>query len=291
MEKIKENDYIGVISSSGLLKEKNRVEVDKSVKLINELGLNVKFGKYIYENDIDSLVNNKVTDFNIMVNDNIVKMVVFSKGGNNVIDILDYLDFDLIKNNPKIYMGLSDLTIILNAIYKKTGLITFHHIIFKGLLKNEFNRNAFIDMFFNYKKIIKFTKNVKVINEGITSGILIGGNLISFSKILNTEYMPDLNNSILFFEECDVVSKAEIEEILLNFKRNRIFELCNGVILGNYCIDNDYFVNIFKKYVDKPMIKCEDFGHSLYNLVLPIGANVIFNADNKTIELIDDIFE
>lgn len=146
-------------------------------------------------------------------------------------------------------------------------------------------------MFLNYKKIIKFTKNVKVINKGVTRGILIGGNLISFSKILNTEYMSDLNNSILFFEECYEVSKDEIEEILLNFKRYNVFELCNGVILGNYSIDNDYFVDVFKKYVDKTMIKCGDFGHSIYNLVLPIGANVIFNADNKMIELIDDIFD
>ncbi len=291
MKKLKKKDYIGVISSSGLLKEKNKDEIEKSIKLINEMGLNVKLGKHIYENNTNNLIKNKVSDFNDMVIDKTVKMIIFSKGGNNVIDILDNLDYELIKNNPKIYIGLSDLTIILNAIYKKTNLITFHHLIFKGILKNDFNKKAFIDMFFNHNKEIYFSKNVEVINKGLAKGTLIGGNLISFSKILNTGYMPDLNNSILFFEECDGVSKDEVENILIKFKQNHVFDLCNGVILGNYSIDNNYFKNVFKKYVDKPMIKCEDFGHYIYNLVLPIGAKVIFNADSKKLEIIEEIFD
>lgn len=255
------------------------------------MGLNVKLGKYIYENNTNNLIKNKVSDFNDMVIDKTVKMIIFSKGGNNVIDILDNLDYELIKNNPKIYIGLSDLTIILNAIYKKTNLITFHHLILKGILKNDFNKKAFIDMFFNHNKEIYFSKNIEVINKGLAKGTLIGGNLISFSKILNTGYMPDLNNSILFFEECDGVSKDEVENILIKFKQNHVFDLCNGVILGNYSIDNNYFKNVFKKYVDKPMIKCEDFGHYIYNLVLPIGAKVIFNADSKKLEIIEEIFD
>lgn len=291
MKKLKKKDYIGVISSSGLLKGKNKDEIEKSIKLINEMGLNVKLGKHIYENNTNNLIKNKVSDFNDMVIDKTVKMIIFSKGGNNVIDILDNLDYELIKNNPKIYIGLSDLTIILNAIYKKTNLITFHHLIFKGILKNDFNKKAFIDMFFNHNKEIYFSKNVEVINKGLAKGTLIGGNLISFSKILNTGYMPDLNNSILFFEECDGVSKDEVENILIKFKQNHVFDLCNGVILGNYSIDNNYFKNVFKKYVDKPMIKCEDFGHYIYNLVLPIGAKVIFNADSKKLEIIEEIFD
>ncbi len=290
MKKIKQGDYVGVISSSGLLKEKNKAEIEKSIKLINEIGLNVKLGKYTYESNIDNLIKNKISDFNDMIVDKKIKMIIFSKGGNNVIDILDSLDYEMIKNNPKIYVGLSDLTIILNAIYKKTNLITFHHLIFKGILKNDFNKKAFIDMFLNHQKEISFSKNVQVVNKGTAMGTLIGGNLISFSKILNTEYMPSLNNAILFFEECDEVDKEKVENILIEFKKNHVFELCSGVILGNYSIDNNYFKDIFKKYVNKPMIKCEDFGHSTYNLVLPIGAKVIFSADSEKIEIIDEIF-
>lgn len=290
MKSIKKNDYIGVISSSGLLKEKNKIDIEESIKLVNEIGLNVKLGNYLYKDSIDNLIKNKIYDFNKMLLDDDVKMIVFSKGGSDVINILDYLDYELIQNNPKIFVGLSDLTIILNAIYKKTKLITFHHLLFMGLLKNEFNKQAFLDMFLNHKKEIIFSKNVQVINKGVATGTLIGGNLISFSSLLDSDYMPNIENSILFFEECDEVNKKEIERILEKFNEYQMFEKCNGVILGNYSIDNDYFKGIFSKYVNKPMIKCEDFGHSTYNLVLPIGAMVKFNTDDNTLNIIDEIF-
>lgn len=64
-----------------------------------------------------------------------------------------------------------------------------------------------------------------------------------------------------------------------------------GVIMRFVKLDNNYFKNVFKKYVDKPMIKSEDFGHYIYNLVLPIGAKVIFNADSKKLEIIEEIFD
>ena len=290
MKSIKKNDYIGVISSSGLLKEKNKIDIEESIKLVNEIGLNVKLGKYLYKDSINNLVKNKVYDFNKMLLDDDVKMIVFSKGGSDVIDILDYLDYELIQSHPKIFVGLSDLTIILNAIYKKTKLITFHHLIFKGLLKNEFNKKAFLDMFLNHKREIIFSKNAQVINKGEATGTLIGGNLISFSLLLDTDYMPNIENSILFFEECDEVDKEMVKSILKKFKEHQIFDKCSGVILGNYSIDNDYFKEVFSKCVNKPMIKCEDFGHSTNNIVLPIGAKVKFNANDKKIDIIDEIF-
>lgn len=125
------------------------------------MGLNVKLGKHIYENNTNNLIKNKVSDFNDMVIDKTVKMIIFSKGGNNVIDILDNLDYELIKNNPKIYIGLSDLTIILNAIYKKTNLITFHHLIFKGILKNDFNKKHLLICFLIIIKKFTFLKMLK----------------------------------------------------------------------------------------------------------------------------------
>ena len=102
MEKIKNNDYIGVISSSGLLKEKNKEEIEKSIELVNQIGLKVKLGKYVYESNVNNLIENKICDFNDMVTDKIIKMIIFSFGGNNVIDIIDNLDYESIKNNPKI---------------------------------------------------------------------------------------------------------------------------------------------------------------------------------------------
>ena len=76
MKKLEKNDYIGVISSSGFLKERNKCEFEESIKLINEIGLNVKLGKYIYENTINNVVKNKVSDLSDMVSDKDVKMII-----------------------------------------------------------------------------------------------------------------------------------------------------------------------------------------------------------------------
>lgn len=76
MKKLEKNDYIGVISSSGFLKERNKDEIEESIKLINEIGLNVKLGKYIYENTINNVVKNKVSDLSDMVSDKDVKMII-----------------------------------------------------------------------------------------------------------------------------------------------------------------------------------------------------------------------
>ena len=76
MKKIKQGDYVGVISSSGLLKEKNKAEIEKSIKLINEIGLNVKLGKYTYESNVDNLIKNKISDFNDMIVDKKIKMII-----------------------------------------------------------------------------------------------------------------------------------------------------------------------------------------------------------------------
>lgn len=292
---LSKNDYIGVISLSGLLKEKNKNDIEESILNAKKINLNVKLGNYIYENKEqrqEDKNKNKIIDLNKMLDDNDVKIIMSSKGGSDSIELLDKINYNKIKNTKKIFIGLSDLTIILNAIYKKTGLITFHHCIFKSFLKGDvnYNKKAFCDMFFNSKKEYKFKQNFKTINKGIAQGILLGGNLISFNKLIGTDYLPNAKEIIYFFEECDEVSKEHVNNIIDNMIRNNLFKNCNGIILGNYSIDNDYFEQVFKdKFANIPMIKCCDFGHTKCNMVIPVGAKIQFNANNGTIKILDNV--
>lgn len=137
-KQIKKGDYIGVISSSGLLKFSNKEQIDESIMNANECGLNVKLGNYLYKNEKskEELLKDKLSDFNKMINDDDVKMIIFSRGGQDSDELLDYLNYNLIKKTNKNFVGLSDLTSILNAIYAKTGLITFHGCVFKKYVNN-----------------------------------------------------------------------------------------------------------------------------------------------------------
>ena len=119
---LSKNDYIGVISLSGLLKEKNKNDIEESILNAKKINLNVKLGNYIYENKEqrqEDKNKNKIIDLNKMLDDNDVKIIMSSKGGSDSIELLDKINYNKIKNTKKIFIGLSDLTIILNAIYKK----------------------------------------------------------------------------------------------------------------------------------------------------------------------------
>ena len=295
-KQIKKGDYIGVISSSGLLKFSNKEQIDESIMNANECGLNVKLGNYLYKNEKskEELLKDKLSDFNKMINDDDVKMIIFSRGGQDSDELLDYLNYNLIKKTNKNFVGLSDLTSILNAIYAKTGLITFHGCVFKVFLKgnHKYNKDNFVNLFFNNNKIIDIKHNLKKINGGVANGTLIGGNLVTFCKLINTKYMPKVKNYILFFEECDEISKEELNNLVEKLYKNNILKNAKGIILGNYSIDNDYFECVFKKYVNNiPMIKCTDFGHCECNVFLPIGAEVELDADKQKVTILNNIFE
>src|SRR5699024_2083738 len=151
-----------------------------------------------------------------------VKAILTVIGGYNVNQILDYIDYDLIKENPKIICGFSDITALTNAIYAKAGMITYSgpHFSSFGMKKGfEYTEKYFKkmlmqsesieiessnewsnDSWFKNQENRTFIKNVgmKIINEGEAEGKIIGGNLCTLNLLQGTEYMPDLEETILF---------------------------------------------------------------------------------------------
>ena len=127
-KRLNKNSIIGVCAPSGYVKEKNKEELDYAQKLLKELDLEVKYSKNLYSNSLgySATVEEKQEDINFLIKDKSVNAIAFAKGGNNANSILDLIDYEDIKKNPKIFFGFSDNTVLLNAIYKMTGLITYH---------------------------------------------------------------------------------------------------------------------------------------------------------------------
>ena len=134
-KRLNKNSIIGVCAPSGYVKEKNKEELDYAKKLLKELDLEVKYSKNLYSNSLgySATVEEKQEDINFLIKNKSVNAIAFAKGGNNANSILDLIDYEDIKKNPKIFFGFSDNTVLLNAIYKMTGLITYHFTNFKGL--------------------------------------------------------------------------------------------------------------------------------------------------------------
>jgi len=203
---IKPGETIGVIAPANVILEKDEEYIQKSVKLFEDLGYKVKFGKYVRENALGYGANakQKAEDINNMFKDKEVKAIICVKGGADSNSTFDYIDYELIKNNPKIICGFSDITSITNCIYSKTGLVTFNGPTFKSLTSWETD--------YAFKELIKRFQDrslelgieedkYEAIQEGVVEGELVGGNLSLTTRLVDGKYSLDFENKILFIEE------------------------------------------------------------------------------------------
>lgn len=282
---IKPGDTIGVIAPANVILEKDEEYIKKSTKLFEDLGYKIKFGKYVRENGLGygATAKQKAEDINNMFADKEVKAIICVKGGEDSNSTFDYIDYEIIKNNPKIICGFSDITSITNVIYAKTGLITFNGPTFKSLTswETDYSFNELIKRFQD-KSLELGTKEDKyeIIQEGTAEGELIGGNLSLIAKLIAGKYTVDFTNKILFIEELGFESDPNlVNNNLYYMKQNGIFDKIKGIWVGNY--EHESGITLEKILLDVldgehkfPIIKSNNFGHCDKKTVIPIGAKV-----------------
>ena len=296
--KLKIGDTIGLIAPDKALKNKDKEYVEKATKYFESLGLKVKFGKYLFSEDeyCAGTPKQRSEDLNNMFSDKDVKAIFTAKGGDMVNGILPYIDFENIKNNPKIFLGMSDITVLLCAINKMTELVTFHCQDYSWFGKEEvssFDKTEIIDKLFNANQIINpydkreffGFKNEKV------KGKIYGTNVRCLLKLLGTPYMPDLNASVLFLEgfHSDIV---QWNSMLEQYNQMQVF---NKAVVFGYIYQLQYVEENKNNIVDElrkinqyiPIVKTNDFGHIHSNSIIPIGAEVTINEKEKSIIVSD----
>lgn len=320
--KLKKGDEVRVIAPSRSMVILGEDCKKIATERLEALGLKVTFGKYVMEADSDYLctsVEHRVEDLNEAFKDKNVKAILTVIGGFNSNQMLDYIDYEAIKENPKIFCGFSDITTLSNSIYAKTGLVTYsgpHYSSF-GMLKGfEYTLEYFKKMFFEDKEIeIKsskewsddawfidqenreFIKNdgMFVINEGEAEGEIVGGNLCTLNLLQGTEYMPNIENKILFLEDDDMAGKI----YLMEFDRNLQslihmpeFKTVKALVLGRSQKATDMtkekWIKLIKnkpELANIPVIAGVDFGHSTPIITFPIGGNARLKAKDNNIEL------
>ena len=222
-------------------------------------------------------------------------------GGNNSNNTFEYLDYELIKENPKIVCGYSDITSITNVITAKTGLVTFSGTNFKTIATNETD--------YSYKEVLKrFVEGsleigvkgekYSVLQEGQAEQELIGGNLSLLHEFAVGKYKANFENKILFLEELGVETPPELVSNLLAFmKQNDVFDKIKGLWVGNYEHESGFklekiildVLELPNKKYNFPIIKSDNFGHVETNTVIPIGTKArIDTSKEKKIELIEN---
>jgi muramoyltetrapeptide carboxypeptidase len=203
--------------------------------------------------------------------------------------LLPHLNFTLIKRNPKIFAGFSDLSALLNAIHERTGLMTLHSpMIINFSEPSRFTIRSFLNAIHGFPQKNLFAGvPVNVYRPGIARGILKGGNLATLTALIGTRWEIDTDGSILFLE--DVNEKLyEVDRNLTHWILSGKLRKIRGLILGHFRgIKNKHIYKILSQQmkIDFPLVHCPYIGHGKNKITLPVGARVELNTPKKSLTI------
>lgn len=279
--------------------------INKSINAVENLGLNVVVGTSCFSKHgfLSGTDNVRANDINSMFENKDIKGIFCLRGGYGSARILDLIDYEMIKNNPKIFVGYSDITALHIALNQNSKLITYHGPMISTELINEidtytssyYNRNIFSsDILGIINNPVGI--NINTLYEGVAEGNLIGGNLSVICSSIGTKYEIDTKNKILFLEDVDE-SPYRIDRMLLQLNQAGKLKDASGILLGaftNCTTDNPEkslsLIEIFNEIVlpnKKPTLYNLSCGHCLPTLTLPLGAKAYLNANLKQFKVLE----
>ena len=286
MSFLNKGNKIGIISCSNGLSIKNKNIIDELKLNLKSLDIDMVEGDTLYAKEYNlfsGTVEEKSRALEKLFLDKDIKMIFDISGGDLANEVLDFLDFNLIKENPKPFFGYSDLTVLLNAIYSQCDITTYNYQLRNliGKFKEEQMQN-FKASFIEGKEDI-FNLDYKWINGSYLEGIVVGGNIRCLLKLAGTKYMPDFKDKILFLESFSGNS-AKMVTYITQYKNLGVFNEVKGIILGEFTemeredLKPD-IVEILKRVIGEiniPILKTRDLGHGADAKCIPIGKYLIF---------------
>ena len=305
-KKLKRGELIGIISPASA--PDNSSIVENGVKYIESLGYRTILGKNVgkVRGYLAGTDEQRIEDIHQMFSDKKVKAVFCLRGGYGAFRLLDKIDYKLIRNNPKIFVGFSEITTLQMAFLEKANLITFAGPMVVSNFSKEISdyteenfwrlltsKNKPDNIIFSEHKIIYDKKYDK------TSGRLIGGNLAVFTSMIGSGYLPSFKNDILLLEEINE-PPYKIDRMLNKLRFNKVFNKLNGIILGNFidCEEPDKkktsltIDEVFRDYLGElkfPVIRSFPHGHTKNILTLPIGTNIKLNLREGRMEFLESV--
>lgn len=286
MSFLNKGDKIGIISCSNGLSIKNKNLIDELKLNLKSLDIEMVEGDTLYAKEYNLFSGTgeeKARALEKLFLDKDIKMIFDISGGDLANEVLDFLDFNLIKENPKPFFGYSDLTVLLNAIYYKCHITTYNYQLRNliGKFKEEQIQN-FKASFIEGKEDI-FNLDYEWINGSHLEGVVVGGNIRCLLKLAGTKYMPDFKDKILFLESFSGNS-AKMVTYITQYKNLGVFNEVKGIILGEFTeMERENLkpdiVEILKRVIGEiniPILKTRDLGHGADAKCIPIGKYLIF---------------
>lgn len=275
--------------------------IDARIDFLRALGFNVVLGQYVYAQNgfLAGTDEQRASDLMMMFQSEQVKMILPTRGGTGVAGILPYLDYGVIRNNPKIITGYSDITVLLNTLHQLVDLITFHSLLLIDFKPDTPSYN--FDQFFAATSLYSLSRPIQnppgmpLVSRipGNVTGPLIGGNLTSFIDTLGTPFEIDTRGKILVLEETHEPTNT-VYRYLNDLKLAGKFRDCIGIITGECTGCQAAYGKSYQDIIDefivplgKPLITNLATGHGIYKAALPIGAMVNLDSVNNTITVVE----
>ena len=296
------NNQIALIAPAGPVKQE---QIDKTQKVLSAMGYKSCYNQSILSRKgyLAGSDDVRLNELHLAFERKDVDAIICIRGGYGSSRIVDKIDFELLKQNPKIFIGYSDITVLLNSIYQQTGLITFHGVV--GISSfSDYTRSIFTniltltkDEFLIYPKD---KESLEIVNSGKASGRLAGGNLSMIVSLLGTKFQPDFTNKLVFLEDIGE-APYRIDRMLTQLLLSGCLEKASGIILGNFknCdIDNieitsenslslNEIITDRLSLLNKPTIKGFSFGHMENQAIFPVGCLAELNTNVPGIKLLE----
>lgn len=305
--RLQPGDTVGLVAPASATFQ--QVELDIARESLEALGLKVKVGQHIMDRhgSLGGQDKDRAADINRFFADDNVRAVLPTRGGWGTSRLLPLLDYDVIRRNPKILMGYSDITALLNGIHARTGLITFHgpnaggrwdeysvglvkRVLFDGEAVTFDNPKGTNDR----NVLTQIENRIRTITPGRATGRLLGGNLTVLTAILGSPYVPDFTNAILFLEDVGE-DWYRVDRMMTSLKLAGILGKVRGVIFGtcSECGPGEGFASftpeeIFADHLAPlgvPAWQGAMIGHAQPQWTLPVGAMVTIDASLGTVAM------
>ena len=305
--RIKPGDTVGIIAPGSFITED---EFNETIDNLKNLGFKPYYTKNILKRHgyLAGTDKERADDIHEMFSNPNVDWIIAARGGYGCTRILPLLDYNLIKNNPKVLMGYSDITALLYAIFSRTGLVGFHGPVGISTF-NDFSVEYIKKVLFQPDNGVVLESKVEdfngeripfTIRSGKARGRLIGGNLTLAVSLIGTKYDIDYSGKVVFLEEVGE-EPYRIDRMLTQMIEAGKFENAAGIVLGKFwrcevkkdkpefkislTLDEVLYDRLFQLGI--PIFYGASFGHITNKFVLPFGINIEMDAQEKTITLLE----
>ena len=308
---LQKGDTVGVVALSTPI-----IDPDDYAKIeptIASFGLKAKIAPHVHgrSRELGASIRDRVNDLHALFADAQVKAILCARGGYGATEILPYIDYDLVRRNPKIFVGYSETTVLHAAMSQRSGLMTFHGPMpvassMTSFTQDSFRRTVFAPGFRgvvprpNESNPLRPAYPLRTIRSGVALGRVAGGNLSMVISLMGTPYEVDTRDRILFLEDVDE-EPYRIGRMLIQLHEAGKLDSAAGIIMGKCknCGPAAYQPSTVSPYtlgehIDQVMMQLKipvlsgmAVGHTDDQVTLPIGAMARLDADSKTLEILE----